>query len=80
MKIKFWNNLSDKEKEKLLKRICGGTAVLFVIILLLLLMKCEGCSSSAKRNGRDFTDGRGHAYGEELSGTNLFDDSYGQGA
>ena len=37
-------------------------------------MKCEGCSSESRRKGRDFSDGRGHSYGERMSGNDLFDD------
>ena len=78
MKFKFWKELTEEEKEKLLKRICGVAAVIFVIILLLMLMKCQGCSSGSR--GRDFADGRGHAYGEKFSGNGLFDNEYGNGA
>ena len=41
MKFKFWNDLSDEQKEKLLKKICGITALVFIIVILLLIMKCE---------------------------------------
>ena len=78
MKIKLWKDLTAEEKEKLLKRICGAAAVIFVIIFILLLMKCEGCSSESKRQ-RKYADGRGHAYGEELYGTDIFNDDYGKG-
>ena len=77
MNFKRWKDLSNEEKEKCLKKICGAGAVIFVIILLLLLMKCEGCSSSSRRN---FSDGRGHSYGERISKDGLFDSEYGSGA
>ena len=80
MKFKRWKDLSDEEKNIRLKRICGGVAFVFVLALLLLLMKCEGCSSANRRkNGRNFYDGKGHAYGEEISGADLFDSEYGKG-
>ena len=77
MRFKFWKDLSDEQKEKLLKKICGITALVFVIIILLLLMKCEGCSSSGRR--RNFSDGKGHSYGEKFSGSDIFDSEYGKG-
>ena len=79
MKLKFWKDLSKEQKEKILKRVCAGAAVIFVVILLLLLMKCEGCSSASRRKIRDFSDGRGHNYGEKLNGAELFDNEYGEG-
>ena len=78
MKIKRWKELSEEEKNLRLKKICGAVAVIFVIVLLLLLMKCEGCSSSSSKK-RNFFDGKGHAYGERLSGNDLFDNEYGKG-
>ena len=35
MELKRWKDLSDKEKENRLKKICGAVAVIFVIILLI---------------------------------------------
>ena len=80
MKFKFWKELSEEEKEKLLKRICYGAAILFVIIFILFLMKCQGCSEASARKRRNFSDGRGHSYGEEIDGAGIFDKDYGQGA
>ena len=40
MKFKRWKDLSEEEKNIRLKKICSGAAVVFVIVLLLLLMKC----------------------------------------
>ena len=80
MQFKCWKDLSDEEKNIRLRRICGGAAIVFVIVMLLLLMKCEGCSSASHRkNGRNFYDGKGHSYGEEFSGADLFDNEYGKG-
>ena len=80
MNFKRWKDLSDEEKNIRLKKICGGAAVVFVIVILLLLMKCEGCSSEGRRkHGRNFYDGKGHSYGEELSGAGIFDNEYGKG-
>ena len=76
MEFKRWKDLSDEEKDKRLKKICSYAAsALFIIIFLLILMKCEACSSTYRHN-RDFSDGRGHAYGERLSGNDLFADDY----
>ena len=72
MKFIRWKNLSEEEKNKRLKNICCGMAVIFLIILILLLMKCEGCSSESRKKGRDFSDGKGHSYGEEISGADIF--------
>ncbi len=76
MKLKRWKDLSDQEKNARLKKIGGGLAIVFVIVFLLLLMKCQGCSSGR----RNFYDGRGHSYGEKISGADLFDNEYGKGA
>ena len=78
MKFKFWNDLSDEQKEKLLKKICGITALVFIIVILLLIMKCEGCSSTSRKR-RNFSDGKGHSYGEKISGSDIFDNDYGKG-
>lgn len=78
MKFKFWNDLSDEQKEKLLKKICGITALVFIIVILLLIMKCEGCSSTSRKR-RNFSDGKGHSYGEKFSGSDIFDNDYGKG-
>lgn len=78
MKFKFWKDLSDEQKEKLLKKICGITALVFIIVLLLLIMKCEGCSSTSRKR-RNFSDGKGHSYGEKFSGSDIFDNDYGKG-
>ena len=80
MKFKRWKDLSEEEKNIRLKKICSGAAVVFVIVLLLLLMKCQGCSSESRgKNGRNFFDGKGHNYGEEISGAGIFDNEYGKG-
>ncbi len=78
MKFKFWKDLSDEQKEKLLKKICGITALVFIIVILLLIMKCEGCSSTSRKR-RNFSDGKGHSYGEKFSGSDIFDNDYGKG-
>lgn len=78
MKFKFWKDLSDEQKEKLLKKICGITALVFIIVILLLIMKCEGCSSTSRKR-RNFSDGKGHSYGEKFSGSYIFDNDYGKG-
>lgn len=78
MKFKFWKDLSDEQKEKLLKKICGITAFVFIIVILLLIMKCEGCSSTSRKR-RNFSDGKGHSYGEKFSGSDIFDNDYGKG-
>ena len=78
MKFKFWKDLSDEQKEKLLKKICGITALVFIIIILILIMKCEGCSSTSRKR-RNFSDGKGHSYGEKFSGSDIFDNDYGKG-
>ncbi len=80
MNFKRWKNLTEQEKEKRLKRIWTVTSGIFILIILLLLMKCEGCSSDTPRKNRDFTDGRGHSYGEQLSGSSLFVNGYENGA
>ena len=36
MKLKFWKDLSKEQKEKILKRVCAGAAVIFVVIALCL--------------------------------------------
>ena len=79
MKFNFWKKLTDEQKEQLLRKISIGAAIVFVFILLLLLMKCEGCSAKKNRK-RDFSDGRGHSYGEEFSGADIFNNAYGEGA
>ncbi len=79
MKFNFWKKLTDEQKEQLLRKISIGAAIVFVVILLLLLMKCEGCSAKKNRK-RDFSDGRGHSYGEEFSGADIFNNAYGEGA
>ena len=79
MKLRFWKDLTEQEKEKRLKKIWMGSAIVLLVIIILLLMKCEGCSS-ASRKSRNYADGKGHIYGEKLSGNDIFDDNYGQGA
>ena len=79
MKLLRWKDLNDTQKNSCLKKICTGAAVLFLIILILLLMKCESCSTESKKH-RDFSDGKGHSYGEKLSGAELFNDEYGKDA
>ena len=78
MKFIHWKDLTDELKNARLKKIFGAAAVIFIVILVLLLMRCEGCSSESTKKKRDFGDGKGHSYGEEFSGAGLFNDEYGK--
>ena len=78
MKFIHWKDLTDEQKNARLKKIFGAAAVIFIVILVLLLMRCEGCSSDSTKKKRDFGDGKGHAYGEEISGADIFNDDYGK--
>ena len=79
MKFIHWKELSDEQKNIRLKKVFGATAVVFIVIIVLLLMRCEGCSSDSTKRKRDFGDGKGHSYGEEISGADIFNDEYGKG-
>ena len=79
MKLARWKNLTEEEKNKLLKKLFTASALVFIVILVLLLMRCQGCSNQKNRGENDFSDGKGHVYGQKISGEELFNDEYGKG-
>ena len=58
MKFIHWKELTDEQKNIRLKKLFGAAIVVFIVILVLLLMRCEGCSSDSTKRKRDFGDGK----------------------
>ena len=75
MIFKHWRNLSENQKNALLKKLGIAGAVIFIFCLVLLLMKCQSCGSGSSKK-RNFNDSEGHSYGEEISGSDIFDEKF----